>query len=171
MYAVSHRSKLHNERRACKRNNRYPVILETLLNIDMAYLSKSERYSRQDKHYGCSYDRYSEAANERPPHELRAKDHFPANLKVKSNGADKTEYNDYPPAKKEHCTCKRAGEVGIHILGSDLIVTLVRLRTEGDYECDLHAANSKGKANAQVVTMGSLCRQYRIGNEQEHAKR
>jgi hypothetical protein len=90
---------------------------------------------------------------------------------VKGYGADKTEYHDYPSTKKEHCASKGAGQVGIHILGSDLIVTLVRLRTEGDDECDLHAANAKGKANAQVVTVGSLCRQYRIGNEQEYAKR
>lgn len=90
MDTVSHCSELQDQRCSGESRDRRPVILGPVLDVDMAHIAKAEGYPGQDEHDRYADTRNTPTADESPPHELVAEDHFPADLEMKCKGTDKT---------------------------------------------------------------------------------
>ena len=86
---VSHRSELQNQRSSSESHDRRPVILGSMLDVNMAHVAKAEGYPGQNEHDRYADTRDSPAADQSPPHELLAEDHLPADLEMKCKGTDK----------------------------------------------------------------------------------
>jgi hypothetical protein len=56
----------------------------------VADVAKSVGHARVDEHEGQAQSRDSPATDEGSPHEFLSNNHFPANLEVECDGADKT---------------------------------------------------------------------------------
>lgn len=81
---------MEDQRGGGQGQERNPVILLAVVDIDVTHVAKPIGYAGVDEHDGLTEDGNAEASSDGSPHELSSEHHFPANLEVKGNGADET---------------------------------------------------------------------------------
>lgn len=137
MDTITDCDELQHHSQSSEGQKRAPEVLQSILVIDMADISKAKRDARQ-----AQSECQTNNGNEPPKCECTIEEFvswydLPADLHMESECTAENPDDNGPATEHQKCPTDCADAAGLHIIGSDLIEALIRLPCQRDNESKL----------------------------------